>query len=238
MSRNTTELRELLERRFPGMHSSIMPSYAPLPSDIEGVDELIGGGLRPGTVSVFSGGLSSGKTGLALAFAARCSREQGCVAWLHGGAFSAASALQGGVQMDALLQVRAQGHLQAMRCLDILLRRRAFALVVVDWTWCAAKDSFWQRLRTLLRGSQSSLLVLSAPLPEAGSLRFLAGLHLHVIRRWQEASPQGVVEVFQEKSRSGAPGGSVQLPYGHASGPFALAAELPGLGQQWHEDGG
>jgi len=238
MSPTTSELRELLERRFPGTSASVMPSYAPLSSGVAAVDELVSGGLRPGTLSLFSGGLSSGKTGLALAFVAHLCRDRDSAAWLHGGSFSAPSAAHGGVALEALLQVRAQGRPQAQRCLDILLRRRAFDLVVVDWDWPAAQSSFWQRLRTLLHGSETALLVLSAPLPEASPLRFMAALHLHVIRRWQDSSPGGLVEVFLEKSRFSAPGGNVQLPYGNASGPFAIAAELPGLGQQWHEESG
>jgi len=234
-SRITAELRELLERRFPGTGASVMPSHGPLPSEITAVDELIGGGLRPGTISVLSGGLSSGKTALALAFVACLSRRGGSAAWLHGGAFSAPSVVHGGVELESLLQVRARGSMQAQRCLDILLRRGAFSLVLVDWVWSAAGAGFWQRLRALLNRSRTALVVLSAPLPEAASLRFAAAVHLHVARRGQASSPCAV-EVFQEKSRFRAAGGSVQLPYGNGSGPFSLSAELPGLGQQWHEE--
>ncbi len=125
--------------------------------------------------------------------------------------------------------------MQAQRCLDILLRRGAFSLVLVDWVWPEARAGFWQRLRALLNHSGTALVVLAPPLPEATSLRFAAAVHLHVTRRGQGSSPC-VVEVFQEKSRFRAAGGSVRLPYGNGSGPFSLSAELPGLGQQWHEE--
>ena len=237
MSTSVAELRALLEQRFPESCVAIMPGYGLVTSGIDHLDSLMSGGLRPGTLSLISGGMSSGKTSVALAFAARLSREQGSVAWLHSGALSAPSAAHGGMDLDFLLQVEARSLAQLQRCLDIILRDAAFPLVVVDWSWPLSSNSSWQRLRTLLRGSRSALLVLSPPLPRAASLRFLAAMHLHAVRPWNECSGAGQVEVFLQKSRFGAPGGSVRLAYGNASGPFSLCAELPGLGQEWNTGG-
>ena len=237
MSTSVTELRVLLEKRFPDSCVALMPGYGLVSSGIDPLDSLLSGGLRPGTLSLLSGGMSSGKSSVALAFAACLSREQGSIAWLHSGSFSAPSAAHGGVDLEALLQVEARSLAQSQRCLDVLLRDAAFSLVVADWSWPFSSDSSWQRLRTLLRGSRSALLVLSPPLPKVASLRFIASMHLHAVRLWDERSGNGQVEVFLQKSRFGASGGSVQLAYGNASGPFALCAELPGLGQEWNVEG-
>ena len=234
MSVSAAELRALLERRFPGSCTALLPDYALVPSGIRALDARISGGLRPGSLSLLSGGMSSGKSGLALAFAAHVSREPRDLAWLHSGTFSAPSAAHGGLDLGCLLQVRVRSLNQAQRCLDILLREAAFPLLVADWPWPSTGGLFWQRIRTLLKGSQTSLLVLSPPLPEASPLRFLAAMHLHVVRLWNEKPGVEQVEVFLQKSRFGASGGSVELPYGNASGPFALCAELPGLGQDWN----
>ena len=223
MSARIAELRALLAQRFPETCPGVLPEHDLVSSGIEALDILIGGGLRPGTVTVLSGGMSSGKTSLALA-----------VAWLHSGAFSAPSAAHGGLDLDFLLQVQAQSMKQSQRCLDILLREAAFPLVVTDWCWPSDGGSSWQRIRTLLSGSRSALLVLSPPLPESATLRFLAAMHLHVVRPWPEDPQLESIEVFLQKSRFGPPGGSVQLLYGNACGPFALCAEMPGLGQEWN----
>ena len=237
MSTSAAELRALLKRRFSDSCVALMPDYDLVPSGVEPLDALLSGGLRPGTLTLISGGVSSGKTSIALAFAARLSRAQGSVAWLHSGAFSAPSAAHGGMDLEFLFQVQARSMAQSQRCLDILLREAAFPLVVADWPWPLSNSSSWQRLRTLLRGSHSALLVLSRPLPEGAALRFIAAMHLHAVRLWDEHSGNGQVEVFLQKSRFGAPGGSVQLAYGNASGPFALCTELPGLGQEWNVEG-
>ncbi len=237
MSVKSEELRELLMSRFPNSGTALMPDYDLVSSGIGTLDELIAGGLRPGTLSLVSGGMSSGKTSVALSFASRLSRAQQCVAWLHAGTFSAPSAAHGGLDLRFLLQVNVRSARQSLRCLDLVLRETVFPLVVMDWSWSFVRDNAWQRIRTLLRGSKSALLVLSSPLPEGSPLRFLAAMHLHVSRPWNETLETERVDVFLQKSRYSAPGAGVQLDYGNASGPFALCAELPGLGQAWNADG-
>jgi len=237
MSASIAELRALLAQRFPDSSAGVLPDHDLVCSGIATLDALVGGGLRPGTVTLLSGGMSSGKTSLALAFASQLSRSQKAVAWLHSGSFSAPSAAHGGLDLDFLLQVQVQSMKQSQRCLDILLREAAFPLVVTDWCWPSDGGSAWQRIRTLLSGSRSALLVVSPPLTEAATLRFLAAIHLHVVRPWPEDSRLELIEVFLQKSRFGASGGRVQLSYGNACGPFALCAEMPGLGQEWNLQG-
>ncbi len=231
-------LREELGKRFPGTSTLDEPLCGVLESGIASVDALLPGGLPRGAMSLFSGAPSSGKTSLALSFLAPCTRRGDWAAWVHTGGFSTPSAAHARVDVERLLQVRAEDSEQALRCADVLLRWRAFSLVVLDWTGKGGRGGDWNRICRLAAGSEQAFLVLAAPPDPGAPLRFCASLHLELGRGGGE--PEGCgssVSLQVGKNRYGALGSSLRLRFaGMPQAPFPLLAELPGLGQAWHDE--
>lgn len=148
-----------------------------------------------------------------------------------------ASAVWAGVEPSRLLQVHAESDLEALRCADYLLRWQAFHLVVLDWVGPGGHGGRWARLQKLVVGSQSALLVLAPPPGPGDPLRFVAAVHLAVERVPERPAQAVLVEL--DKTRFGRPQGDdfAMVEHGGMEGaPFALDPDLPGLGQQWHEE--
>ena len=228
-------LRELLRTKFPGQGVLDRPEYGFLSSGVAGLDELLGGGLPAGALTLITGGPSCGKTGIALAFCAELTRQGGSVAWIHQGALSAASVAHAGVVLDWLLAVRAGSDLQAQRCADFLLRWQAFHLVVIDHPGRGGRGAAWTRLCRLVTGSREALLVLAPPLPTGDPLRYCASVHADASRR--SGSGGTTSELTLLKSRYQRIGGTGELrSCGIEGASFALLPDLPGLGQAWHDE--
>jgi len=227
-------LRDLLRQRFPEAAPLDGPNSGLLPSGIEAVDALLSGGIPRGALSLLSGSVSCGKTGLALAFAAEITRQQGRLAWVHQGSFSAPSARHAGVDLEAVLTVRVESFPQARRCVDFLLRWQAFQGVVVDWPGFGGSGKAWTRLHRLVSGSQGLLLVITPDLPDADPLRYCASVLLEIERDTRSSS----LEFHLGKSRQGRAGSRCRTPWGGESSGFSLLPELPGLGQDWHDEVG
>ncbi len=223
-------LRALLRERFPGADRLDLPEYGVLPSGIAVLDELLPGGLPRGALTLLSGALSSGKTGLALACVAAQLRQGGRAAWVHRGSLSAASAEHAGVDLERLLVVRVDGPDQSLRCIDFLLRWQAFGLVVLDFSARGGRGASWSRLQRLVAGSRAAFLVLSLP-PGAGDpLPCSAGIHVG-LQHSREA-----VELSLLKSRyPRRSDGSRLARTGMPGAPFELLADLPGLGQDGND---
>jgi hypothetical protein len=227
-------LRELLQRKFPGIGVLDRPEYGVLPSGVVELDDLLPGGLPRGALTLMTGAPSCGKTAVALSFCAELTRQGGSVAWVHQGALSAASVAHAGVELSRLLAVRAESFDQARRCADFLLRWQAFHLVVVDWPGRGGRGAAWNRLHRLVTGSCEVLLVLAPPLPEGDPLRYCASLHAGVSRA---GGSWGAVHVSLLKSRYQRIGRTAQLRPARMEGaPFELLPDLPGLGQDWHDE--
>ena len=227
-------LRNLLRERFPEAAPLDAPSSGILPSGLSALDALLPGGLPCGALSLFSGGVSCGKTGLALAFAAPLTRSGGRLAWVHQGGFSAASAQQAGVCLDSLLAVRVSSFEEARRCADFLLRYQAFHLVVLDWPGRGGAGKAWARLHRLVTGSTEALLVLTPSLRPADPLRYCASLLLDVERDLGNAQ----LQVSLGKSRYGRAGEAACLAWPGRGYELLLMPEMPGLGQSWHDEVG
>jgi len=227
-------LRDLLRQRFPEAAPLDAPSSGVLPSGIKPLDALLPGGLPCGALSLFSGGVSCGKTSLALAFAASLSHEGGRLAWVHQGGFSTASARQAGVCLESLLAVRVSSFEEARRCTDFLLRHQAFDLVVLDWPGRGGSSKAWTRLHRLVTGSSEALLVLTPSLRPADPLRYCASLLLDVQRKVS----RGKLELSLGKSRYGRAGEAISLDCPGGLGELLLMPEMPGLGQRWHDEVG
>jgi len=230
-------LRALLKQKFPGTTQHDKPDLGSLPTGVPGIDRLLPGGLPRGAVSLLSGPPSSGKTGAALRVVANLTTDGGQVAWVHRGAFSAASAAWAGVAPRNLLQVQAESSSEALRCADFLLRWQAFHLVVLDWVGRGGHGSRWSRLQHLVTDSPGALLVI-APSPGPGDpLRFVSSVHLAFERAPDRPAEQVVIEL--DKTRYARPDGPVHSLVAHEGmkgAPFTLDPDLPGLGQRWHQE--
>lgn len=228
-------LREMLRRKFPGQAVLDRPEYGALPSGISGLDELLPDGLPRGALTLLCGSPSCGKTGAALAFCAELTRQGGDAAWVHQGALSAASAAHAGVDLGRLLAVRAGSLSQALRCTDFLLRWQAFHLVVLDCPAAGGRGSDWNRVHRLVTGSTQALLVLAPPLQQGDPLRYCASVHIDVVRR--PGSGKLSCDLSLARSRSRPAGRTSRLATcGMDVAPFHLLPDLPGLGQEWHDE--
>lgn len=234
-TKSLASLRSLLRQRFPDATLQGPATPGVLPGEITALDALLPGGLPRGAITLFSGFVSSGKTGLALAFAAALTRSGGRLAWVHQGSFSAPSAQQAGVDLDSLLAVRTSSFEETRRCADFLLRYQAFELVVVDWPGrSAGGGNPWTRLHRLVTGSEQVLLVLTPSLRPADPLRYCASLILEVERDLVASQ----LNLRLGKSRYGRAGEGSMLRWSGGADELLLLPELPGLGQEMHDEVG
>jgi hypothetical protein len=142
------------------------PAPPRLPTGLEDVDRLLGGGFPRGRLSEITGPLSSGRTSLALALAAAATDAGEVVAWVDAAdALDPASLEATGVDPGRLLWVRAPGTREALRSAERLLAARGFALVVLDLEEGAianAEAHVWMRLARAASASGTALALLGS----------------------------------------------------------------------------
>jgi hypothetical protein len=181
-----------------------------------GLDELLGGGWPAGVLTEVAG---RGRTSLALR-AVRCAQAAGQpVAWVDGGGSFCASTA--GVDLEALTFVRPgvagrraekrPPRNQVLFAADILLRSRAFALVVLDMPQRGGSGGgvvagTWFRLARLARLADTRLMLLhDRGRCLAGSAASLA-LHVQLVPTpcppWADAPrPALAVRVLRHRGR-------------------------------------
>lgn len=186
------QIERAFETRFP---SALTPSPRTIreltPTGIPAIDGLLGGGLPVGAISELTGPESSGRTSLALAFAARQTAEGRVCAWVDvHDAFDPVSAAANGVNLRRLLWVRCRDAArtapkppqppstrptsrpwtrldQALRATDLLLQAGGFAAIVLDLGATAREHgnripaATWFRYRQAADRARCSLIVLS-----------------------------------------------------------------------------
>jgi recombination protein RecA len=185
------QIERSLECRFPAALTPV-PRAArdAAATGIVEVDEHLEGGLPVGAISELIGPQSSGRTSLALAFAARRTAEGRACAWVDvSDAFDPESAAANGVVLPQLLWVRcrdaaAPAHPtapvklragkagiwtrldQALRTTDLLLQAGGFAAIVLDLGDTASEQAnriplaTWFRFRQAADRTRCSLVVL------------------------------------------------------------------------------
>lgn len=142
-----------------------------LATGVPGLDELLFGGLPRGQVSEIHGPASSGRTGIALAVAARSTRAGALAAWVDPqDRLDPRSAGDAGVELGRLLWLRGAGSrslLAAISAVGTLLGSGLFELVVVDLGGIGRPGlqrlpgATWIRLQRMLESQPGTLLVIA-----------------------------------------------------------------------------
>jgi RecA DNA recombination protein len=147
----------------------------PLATGVPGLDELLYGGLPRGQVSEIHGPASSGRTGIALAVAARSTGAGALAAWVdphdH---LDPRSAGDAGVELGRLLWLRGAASareprplLAAISAVGTLLGSGLFELVVVDLGGIGRSGlqrlpgATWIRLQRMVESQPATLLVVA-----------------------------------------------------------------------------
>jgi len=140
------------------------PPNARLPTGIEAIDRLLGGGFPGGRLSEVAGPLSCGRTSLAHALLAQATRSGAIAAVVDAAdAFDPASAEAGGVDLSRVLWVRAPQLRSALRSAERLLAVRGFALILLDLALADLRvvPATGLRLARLAAGTGIPLIALS-----------------------------------------------------------------------------
>jgi hypothetical protein len=146
----------------------------PLATGVPGLDELLYGGLPRGQVSEIHGPTSSGRTGIALAVAARSTRAGALAAWVDPhDRLDPRSAGDAGVELGRLLWLRGAASapgpplLAAISAVGTLLGSGLFELVVVDLGGIGRAGlqrlpgATWIRLQRMVESQPATLLVVA-----------------------------------------------------------------------------
>jgi RecA DNA recombination protein len=147
----------------------------PLATGVPGLDELLYGGLPRGQVSEIHGPASSGRTGIALAVAARSTRAGALAAWVDPqDRLDPRSAGDAGVELGRLLWLRGAASareprplLAAISAVGTLLGSGLFELVVVDLGGIGRSGlqrlpgATWIRLQRMIESQPGALLVVA-----------------------------------------------------------------------------
>jgi hypothetical protein len=147
----------------------------PLPTGVQAVDTLLGGGLPRGDLSEVYGPRSSGRTGLALSIVAACVGRGSLAAWVDpADCLAPASAAAAGVDLGRLLWLRgdirgprARRLPEAVAAVATLVGSGLFEIVVLDvaaFTPCEVgrlPGPTWLRLQRMIADSPSALVLLA-----------------------------------------------------------------------------
>jgi hypothetical protein len=172
--------------------ASALPSRiaraSPLPTGLDPVDRLLGGGLPRGRLTELVGRRSSGRFSIVVAALASATSAGDAAAIVdRGGQFDPQAALEAGVELERLLWARPRRVKEALAAAEMLLAT-GFPLVAVELGLPplsgALPEAAWVRLARAAE-SESAALVLSTPYRVSG---FAAG----AVVRMDEGRPAWV----------------------------------------------
>lgn len=160
-----------------------------LPTGLEALDRMLGGGLPRGRLVELAGRRSSGRTGLACAVAAGATRHGELVGWVDpADALDPDSVLAAGIAPTRVLWVRPRTEHDGPKAAEYLLGAGGFGLVVLDLAEAAPHLHVpWPRLARAAARTRTTFLVL-APERRAGAYAAL-GLELGVRRTCWSRGP-------------------------------------------------
>jgi hypothetical protein len=161
-----------------------------LPTGVEALDGLIGGGWPKGALSELAGGRSTGRTALLLASLAEALRRGETVALVDvGGTLDVRAAARGGVPLPRLLWIRCTAG-KALPATEIVLGAGGFGLVALDLgeERPQTPSAAWLRLKRAAEQQSSAVLVTSGRRLQ-GALGTCAVTLSRARPRFAEASP-------------------------------------------------
>lgn len=169
--------------------ASALPSRearaSPLPTGLDSIDRLLGGGLARGRLTELVGRKSSGRFSVVVAALASATSTGNAAALVdRGGHFDPQAALEAGVELERVLWARPRRVKEALAAAEMLLAT-GFSLVAVELGLPplrgAAPEAAWVRLARAAESEQAAL-VLSTPYRVSG---FAAG----AVVRMEEGRP-------------------------------------------------
>lgn len=146
------------------LHERFAPGF--LPTRIEGLDRLLGGGLPRGALVEMSGRASSGRFSVALSALAAATQTGEAAALVDpGDHFDPQGAVAAGTELSRMLWLRPRGLKPALAAAETVLAT-GFALVVLDLGLVRIfrrrfDDAVWLRLARRARFHDAALLVLA-----------------------------------------------------------------------------
>jgi hypothetical protein len=180
----------LAELSLPGrVHVGLTPEpVRRLPSGLQDLDALLGGGVPRGRISELLGRFSSGKTSLLLTLLAATTRRGEVVACVDlADALHPQSAAAAGTDLQRLLWVRPRSVTDGLRCTELLLQAGGFTLVALDLGVPLPRPlrpSVWPRLLRAAEQSHTAFVIL-APQHVAGSCAALSLSLQRCVPRWR-----------------------------------------------------
>lgn len=239
-STSVADLRSLIERRWHGATTRV--GAAPAPGAFTGDRDMDGAlgssGIPRGRMAELFGAPSSGKTTLAFAFLAACTRAGEIAAWVDPShAFFAPAAAAAGIDLRRLLVVQPAGAAAMRRAVDALVRGGACAMVALD---CAGLSDpllahHCARLVAQAEKTGTVFLVLSGgDVPAVASFASVRLRAEGLAPRWQAGSAGSdrlagcAVSVTVAKSRTAAPGKHVRVEARMPDVAGTFLGETPG----------
>jgi len=128
-----------------------------LSSGIEALDAALAGGYARGTIVVLEGG--SGRMAIAARLLAQAT-VRGLAAVIDTGELFPPALARAGVRLDRLLVVPARNAIGIARAVDILLRSRAFSVVLMPIV--ALRTQVWARLAGLAQKAGALVLAIAS----------------------------------------------------------------------------
>ena len=200
-----------------------------LPTGVESLDRMLGGGLPRGRIVELVGPLSSGRTAfLWQVLAVATARGEQTALIDPADAFDAAAAAAAGVALERVLWVRPGRRRDAFRAADLVLDAGGFGVVALDLTDLRSGGEargwvLWPRLSMRAERSATVLLVLSER-REAGTFAAIALGLRRGSPDWVGAAGSPLllerldVRIEILRSKVGRPGGPVRWTSGSSEG--------------------
>ena len=135
--------------------STALPSL--LASGLGDLDAALRGGFVRGTIATLEGAAGSGRTAIAARLLALATRS-GLAAVIDDGSLFPPDLVRAGVRLERLLVIPARGASSVARTVDIVLRSRAFGIVLMPAI--ALRAAVWSRLAGLTQKAGTLLLAL------------------------------------------------------------------------------